>query len=749
MVRPQPALGPTDPGLRAPPLLPTTAPPAAARSREAPDGVVSGQPPPAMGSPAAAPPPDFYVQGVGPLPAERSAIAARVFKAATAQGLESIERRLLHVKEGLAYINARTVDDPQTSSRGARVETALGVVGELRAERAKIERRLTPHLVQQAGDMVAANRARIETLRATYIGSETVPPQTPLQDLRAATRTLLELRRDLEASPTPEGARDFLARRRELAAAHPLLGEIGVDAAGLSILGSLAAEPQEPQWDEAFTRREAPDALQALLDDTERAGQSLLQKLQAQPEAAWSLPLLVDAALDHEGLDEFEWMLAMDVARYKTLNAEDRQRAWTVLNLGASAAGNAAASAAAVLAGPALGADIFDLHQSLGDLSLRLAAHNMSWDQTRRLAHDAPSGVWLGVEAAAVALGAASMLRGVDDLARLHKTSGLRALGGAVHDAPGGFRRTIGWSGEPVAHPPPGSEHLALIRTGMDTFTPRFRKRLDKLAQMSTVGADYLHRRIRRLTAESARLATPPPSLSKAAKADHQIAKEVVREELVQARAALSQSMEDATRELRSVMGQILVHLKKDVPRAEARAWAQTVRISGSARKREPQIRKALADFYQIAGKTGAPEELFIVKVKDRAGVDMIANVIDIGGGSSKELWHELGHFLEDRRETTEAAYTWLKARAIQAHGKVELALLKDRFPEAGYQSDERIVLDHLIEEYAGKIATGYSEVVSTGLEMFRNPDVLARFLVQDPEHFFFILGVINSSSRR
>lgn len=104
-------------------------------------------------------------------------------------------------------------------------------------------------------------------------------------------------------------------------------------------------------------------------------------------------------------------------------------------------------------------------------------------------------------------------------------------------------------------------------------------------------------------------------------------------------------------------------------------------------------------------------------------------------------LWHEYGHHLEySNNEYRLAALDWLKGRS-----NGEIKSLKELIPNAEFRNDERAYVGNYISPYVGKVSPdGTTEVISMGLERFSSPERMLDFYQQDPEHFFFILGILS-----
>ena len=101
-------------------------------------------------------------------------------------------------------------------------------------------------------------------------------------------------------------------------------------------------------------------------------------------------------------------------------------------------------------------------------------------------------------------------------------------------------------------------------------------------------------------------------------------------------------------------------------------------------------------------------------------------------------VWHELGHHLEFAYPVLgRSATRWREARST---GKINLA---DQ-----YEGLNALAWDgNFFSSYVGRIyddETNDTEVISMGLEMLVNEKTIRDFLLSDPEHLQFILGVLS-----
>lgn len=107
----------------------------------------------------------------------------------------------------------------------------------------------------------------------------------------------------------------------------------------------------------------------------------------------------------------------------------------------------------------------------------------------------------------------------------------------------------------------------------------------------------------------------------------------------------------------------------------------------------------------------------------------------------ASDTWHEFGHVIEkDDEAIRDAAIAFWEKRT---EGD-EWEYLADLFPNSGYGPDERVKRDRWFEIYWGKGYDGQvTELVSGGLEYMRTDRHTAHFWDKDPEHFYFMMAIL------
>lgn len=103
-------------------------------------------------------------------------------------------------------------------------------------------------------------------------------------------------------------------------------------------------------------------------------------------------------------------------------------------------------------------------------------------------------------------------------------------------------------------------------------------------------------------------------------------------------------------------------------------------------------------------------------------------------------VWHELGHYAEDRYSGVGISNEWIAGRA---EGEMErLSVLTGN---QGYRPDEVAYPDKFLDPYVGKVYSDFqgTEVVSMGTQQFADDELLTDFLLNHLEHADLILGMM------
>lgn len=193
------------------------------------------------------------------------------------------------------------------------------------------------------------------------------------------------------------------------------------------------------------------------------------------------------------------------------------------------------------------------------------------------------------------------------------------------------------------------------------------------------------------------------------------------------------------------------------VTEAQATAWAAAQEISPSGRAKlkklgyDPkQVRADMAEFYRLSGG-----RLAAIKIRasrsQRASAGEIhgpkTSVINLGQHFNKRvLFHEMAHHVEADPVALAAARGFLEAKRESSR----LYTMRELTGNKAYGPKEVAFKDGWFDAYIGKdyIHNGQpyaTEVFSMGLESFSEPEMLARRLAVDGDHFGLMLGFLKT----
>lgn len=170
----------------------------------------------------------------------------------------------------------------------------------------------------------------------------------------------------------------------------------------------------------------------------------------------------------------------------------------------------------------------------------------------------------------------------------------------------------------------------------------------------------------------------------------------------------------------------------------------------------DPKLEKA-SDFLSkmVSKKSGSDEVRVNVHYMPEGtrAFHVSGSLSDSGAWMSKSNgWntyvHELGHRLENSIKGAKDAANTFREMRIRMSGKPDVKL-KDKFPKAGFRSDEVGNPDHFTKafdpigaHYIGKrYDSGCTEVISMGLEQMSQSPL--SFAMADPQYFKFIVAVL------
>ncbi|MBI3925150.1 MAG: hypothetical protein HY319_06385 [Armatimonadetes bacterium] len=336
--------------------------------------------------------------------------------------------------------------------------------------------------------------------------------------------------------------------------------------------------------------------------------------------------------------------------------------------------------------------------------------------------------------------------------------------------APGLTRNTVGWSGEPTAHPPAGQSHLGQIQRGIeatDQVMPGFQKRMNQL--LSDTPDPHRAGRLDELAGEQARIYQDNSRLM--GLNDGQLRRQFGAAG-VERKRGLEQRLAEIQAERTRVEGEIATlksqnHRQADElaetylrrlrgQNAVTRNAAEMARFDDAALAQlkkqgvDPaEVRKWINDFYHQTGLP-QPDRLEFRYTGARPHFDERGGFINIGDNFDKRIaLHELAHQIEFQHpEISLANKAWVDARSrASGYDPSSPAKLQDLAPHAKYEPDEVAAQDHFANPYAGRLYPDQAtEALTTGLEHFRDGKRLAQLFQQDPEQFYLTMGAIEQA---
>ena len=188
-------------------------------------------------------------------------------------------------------------------------------------------------------------------------------------------------------------------------------------------------------------------------------------------------------------------------------------------------------------------------------------------------------------------------------------------------------------------------------------------------------------------------------------------------------------------------MRRIAAHHKID--REDAELWADSVDTRGLTGENKEITSDALASVYSLTGGRGAKGIKKITSERDRARANPNGELELEKKIDRDQVFHEYAHFMEfENRQLTVASRKFIENRATSS----EPMKLNDITGTKNYRDDEMAFPGSFVNPYVGKIygsAGTPTEVISMGVELFRDPKQMSSFYKKDPEHFNFVLGAI------
>jgi hypothetical protein len=168
-------------------------------------------------------------------------------------------------------------------------------------------------------------------------------------------------------------------------------------------------------------------------------------------------------------------------------------------------------------------------------------------------------------------------------------------------------------------------------------------------------------------------------------------------------------------------------------------------------------VLNTMADIYQLTGGKGfnrlrrliideeSPDRAYSAAGFHEDDPDTEIGYINIAHGKPDILYHETFHQLEDyeARDFKGASESWRDARAFSMEPKK----LSELTGYDNYRDDEVALEDTWVSPYVGKDygKNRGTEVLAMGGERFYSAIAMSTFFKEDPEHFYYTLGVILS----
>lgn len=187
-------------------------------------------------------------------------------------------------------------------------------------------------------------------------------------------------------------------------------------------------------------------------------------------------------------------------------------------------------------------------------------------------------------------------------------------------------------------------------------------------------------------------------------------------------------------------MRRIASHHKID--REDAELWADSVDTRGLTGENKKITSDALVAVYALTGGKGAKKINKVTSEAERASANPNGELELEKKIDRHQVFHEYAHYMEfENRQLAVASRKFIEDRSTSP----EPVKLKD-ITGQNYRDTEMAFPGNFIDPYVGKIygAAGTpTEVISMGVELFRDPQLMSSFYKKDPEHFNFVLGAI------
>ncbi|MEQ8273462.1 MAG: Fic family protein [Deltaproteobacteria bacterium] len=329
-----------------------------------------------------------------------------------------------------------------------------------------------------------------------------------------------------------------------------------------------------------------------------------------------------------------------------------------------------------------------------------------------------------------------------------------------VGDSAHARRDTLGWTGQPTATPPAGAEHLGVIHRGMQAMSPRSRRLIESYLQRAESGPpelvarrDALATRQQQIWQEHGRLLGTPADQLPAPDRARQEALQTELATISSERTTVDRAIGDAQLAARRMaiaeMQRVRDGMRRHVSDAESRRIADGMPIhpSAAAAAEPARLRAWVADALQLIPHEIGAESISLVSDRPRADARR-SGTLNIGEDITRGItFHEIGHYIEfTNPEVAAAARAWVMERSRMANGgTAQRGEMRDLAGSDFYDRGEMAFEDHFDNPYIGRDygEGGSTEVVSVGMEYLTSPERMLQLYQRDPEHFFFMMGVL------
>jgi hypothetical protein len=214
---------------------------------------------------------------------------------------------------------------------------------------------------------------------------------------------------------------------------------------------------------------------------------------------------------------------------------------------------------------------------------------------------------------------------------------------------------------------------------------------------------------------------------------------------------ALEQALNDVlmsgaatVREMEKVRNSLIAEGLSEV---EAKELADKVAINVQGNNGQ-KLGEDVKDFFQFTKGAGSRSLKELIPERSRAWAHPTNGKIGIvlhDQNRTETLWHEMGHHAEfEKPELRDALASWVRSRSTSPRPKY----LKDltRNPHYG---NETAYPDHFIDPYVGKVyGDNSTEVMSMGMQYFKDAESMLNLYRKDKEHFYLIVGAIRGSTK-